>query len=93
MNEFIEYVCRGVIHSEDAIKHLNRKVVGLTKCHHNLAIGIICVSVVSLRLISVVYEQGKEIKVLKKLVADLVDEDEPKNTTDTMEEQNDQEGA
>lgn len=98
MNQFIEYVCRGVIRSEDAIKNMNRKVAGLTKCHRKLGISVICVSVAGLLLTSVVAAQDKEIQALKKQVATLMPKDEPEegsteDTTDTTEEQNDQEGA
>lgn len=100
MNQFIEYVCRGVIRSEDAIKNLNRKVAGLTKCHRNLAVSVICVSISGLILTSVVAAQDKEIQALKKQVATLIpvpeekpEEGSTEDTVDTTEEQNDQEGA
>ena len=93
MNEFIEYVCRGVIRSEDAVKNLNRKVIGLAKCHHRLTVSVICIGVAGLLLTSVIADQDKEIKALKKQVADLAVKDEPDDTTDNTEEQKDQEGA
>lgn len=93
MNEFIEYVCRGVIRSEDAIKNLNRNVRSLAKCNRNLRAGLICFGISSLLLTSVVAMQDKEIKELKKQVADLAAKDEPEDTADTTEEQNEQEGA
>jgi hypothetical protein len=91
MNQFIEYVCRGVIRSEDAIKNLNKKVVGLAKCHRKLSVGIICVSVAGLLLTSVVAAQDKEIQALKKQVADLIPNEEPEENS--TEEKNDLEGA
>lgn len=100
MNQFIEYVCRGVIRSEDAIKNLNRKVARLTRCNRKLGVSVICVSVAGLLLTSVVAAQDKEIQALKKQVATLmpVPEEKPEegsteDTVDTTEEQNDQEGA
>lgn len=98
MNQFIEYVCRGVIRSEDEIKRLNREVRTLNKCHRKLGVSIICVSIAGLLLTSVVAAQDKEIQALKKQVADLAVKDEPEegsteDTTDTTEEQNEQEGA
>lgn len=98
MNEFIEYVCRGVIRSEDAIKNLNRNVRSLAKCNRNLRAGLICFGISSLLLTSVVAMQDKEIKELKKQVADLAAKDEPEegsteDTANTTEEQNEQEGA
>lgn len=98
MNEFIEYVCRGVIRSEDAIKNLNRSVRTLAKCNRNLRAGLICFGISSLLLTSVVALQDKEIQALKKQVAKLAVKDEPtegstEDATDTTEEQNEQEGA
>lgn len=97
MNEFIEYVCRGVIRSEDAIKNLNRNVRALAKCNRNLRAGLICFGISGLLLTSVVAFQDKEIQALKKQVADLAkaepEEGSTEDTADTTEEQNEQEGA
>lgn len=98
MNEFIEYVCRGVIRSEDAIKNLNRSVRNLVKCNRNLRAGLICFGISGILLTSVVAVQDKEIRELKKQVADLaakdeVEESSTEDTADTTEEQNEQEGA
>lgn len=98
MNEFIEYVCRGVIRSEDAIKNLNRNVRALAKCNRNLRAGLICFGISGLLLTSVIAFQDKEIQALKKQVAGLTAKDEPEegsteDTADTTEEQNEQEGA
>jgi hypothetical protein len=93
MNEFIEYVCRGVIRSEDAIKNLNRSVRTLAKCNRNLRAGLICFGISGLLLTLVVAEQDKEIKALKKQVSNLAAKDETEETADNTEEQNEQEGA
>lgn len=94
MNEFIEYVCRGVIRSEDAIKNLNKSVRALAKCNRNLRASLICFGISGILLTSVVAVQDKEIRELKKQVADLAAKDEPEEgSTDNTEEQNEQEGA
>lgn len=93
MNEFIEYVCRGVIRSEDAIKRLSREVRALAKCNRSLRAGLICFGISGLLLTSVIALQDKEIQTLKKQVADLAVNGEPEDTADTTEEQNEQEGA
>lgn len=90
MNQFIEYVCRGVIRSEDAIRNLRKNVVSLARCNRNLTVGVICIGVAGLLMATVVAEQDKEIEALKKQVADLATKTE---THDTTEEQTDQEGA
>jgi hypothetical protein len=95
MNNFIEYVCRGVIRSEDAIRHLRRNVSGLVKCTRNLSTSVICLGVAGVLLTAVIYDQDKDIKALKKQVAALAKDAEAKNepVTDNMEEQTQQEGA
>ena len=95
MNDFIEYVCRGVIRSEDAIKNLNRNVRALAKANRNLRAGIICFGISGILLTLVIAEQDMEIKALKKQVANLAknEEDTSDNISDATEEQNDQEGA
>ena len=94
MNQFIEYVCRGVIRSEDAIRDLSKNVVGLAKCHKRLTASVICLGVAGLLLTSVVAEQDKDIKALKKQVSDLAAARGPmENVVDNTEEQKDQEGA
>jgi hypothetical protein len=90
MNHFIEYVCRGVVHTEDALKRLNKNVMALAKCNRRLAGTIICYGVAGILLTCIVMDQDKEIKALKKQVSDLVVKEETHTTT---EEQNDQEGA
>lgn len=90
MNHFIEYVCRCVVLSEDAIQRLGKKVTNLAKCNRNLTASVICLGVAGILMTSVVAEQEKEIRTLKKQVSDLADKTE---TYDTAEEQNDQEGA
>ena len=93
MNQFIEYVCRGVIRSEDAIKHLNKNVAKLVKCTRITNTRVTCLAVAGLLITAVVAMQDKEIKELKKQVADLAVKDESADTADTTEEQNEQEGA
>ena len=90
MNEFIEYICRGIIHSEDAVKRLNKNVAGLAKNIRFTNSRVTCVVIASLAITAVVAIQDKEIKALQQRVADLEDKNE---THDTTEEQNDQEGA
>lgn len=95
MNHFIEYVCRGVVHNEDAVKRLRKSVASLAKCNRQLAGSVICMGIAGILLTSIVFEQDKEIKALKKQVADLAkcEEAEDATVTNTTEEQKDQEGA
>lgn len=96
MNNFIEYVCRGVIRSEDAIRSLKKDLTGLAKCHRSLAGSVVCLGIAGILLTSVIYEQDKEIKALKKQVAELAkDAEEPVvvNVANNVEENKEQEGA
>ena len=90
MNHFIEYVFRGVIRSEDAIRNLNKHVVSLAKCNKNLTGSIICFGIAGILMTAVVAEHDKEIKALKKQVSELA---KAVDTTKNVEEQNEQEGA
>ena len=97
MNNFIEYVCRGVIRSEDAIHGLRKNVAGLAKCTRSLSASVVCLGVAGILLAAVVYDQDKESKALKNQVADLATgtnvESKDVPVTNDMEEQNQQEGA
>lgn len=99
MNNFFEYVCRGVIRSEDAIRDLSKNVASLTKCNRHLAGSVVCIGVAGLLMTWVIYDQDKEIKALKKQTAELAKEVEAHadpvvvNVANDMEEQNEQEGA
>lgn len=83
MNHFIEYVCRSVVRSEDAICRLNKRYAQLAKCMKRTNVGVICIGVGTIMVASVVAMQDKEIKALQEQVADL----------SKTEEQNQQEGA
>lgn len=74
MNHFMEYVCRGIVRSEDAIGRLNKNVVKLAKCTRNLNSSVGCVLVAGLMLASVVYANAKDIETLQKQVKDLTNE-------------------
>lgn len=95
MNHFIEYVCRSVMRSEDAICRLNKKVAKLAKCTHNTNKSVACIGIGVIALCSVVWMQDNEIKKLQKQVSELAEEAEPVvvNNTVNTEEQNQQEGA
>lgn len=93
MNHFIEYVCRGVIRSEDSINRLNRNVAALAKGNRNLAASVVCLGVAGILMTSVLFEQDKEIKALKKQVADLTKPAEDVIVADNVEEVENQEGA
>lgn len=84
MDHFIEYICRGVVRSEDAICRLNKRYVKLAKGIQRTNVGVICIGVGAIMVASVVWMQDNEIKALQKQVADL---------TPKTEEQNQQEGA
>lgn len=94
MNNFIEYVCRSVIRSEDAICRLNKNVAKLAKCVRITDARVTCVALGGLCIAAVVAWQDQEIKALKKQVADLTkDADDADDTTENTEEQTQQEGA
>lgn len=97
MNQFIEYICRGVVRSEDAISRLNKHVTKLTKCVRITNTRVTCVAIAGLCFGVVIAMQDKEIKELQKQVADLAKKSEgakdPENVVENTEEQNQQEGA
>ena len=95
MNQFIEYVCRGVIRSEDAIKRLNKSVSKLAKCNKRLGTSVICLSISGLLTGAILMIQDKEIRELKKQVADLTKDTDyiTADVTTDMEDQTEQEGA
>lgn len=84
MDHFIEYICRGVVRSEDAICRLNKRYAKLAKCTKSTNVAVACIGVGAIMVASVVWMQDNEIKALQKQVADL---------TPKTEEQNQQEGA
>jgi poly(3-hydroxyalkanoate) synthetase len=81
---FMEYVCRGIVRSEDAIDRLNKKVTKMAKTNASLNINIAGICVAGLILTAIVAVQDREIKALQKQVNDLAKD---------MEEKNQQEGA
>lgn len=81
---FMEYVCRGIVRSEDGICRLNKKVAKLAKCTRSTNAGVICMGVAGVLMWSVIVLQDQEIKALKKQVSTIATK---------MEEQNQQEGA
>ena len=89
MNELI-YICRSVANSENAICRTNKAVRKLAKCIRSTNTSVICLGIAGFMILSVVAAQDKEIKALKKQVADLAAKTE---TQDTTEEQTEQEGA
>lgn len=94
MNSFMDYVCRGIVRSEDAVRCLNKRMVKLAKCNKQLSAAVVCMGVAGLLTISVLWAQDNEIKALKAQVADLNAAREPmENVVDETEEQIQQEGA
>lgn len=91
MNHFMDYVCRGIVRSEDAIRCLNKRVVKLAKCNSKLGTGVICLGVAGLLLTAMVAIHDQEIQALRKQVAELAKSED--TTTNATEEQNQQEGA
>lgn len=89
MNELI-YICRSVANSENAICRLNKAVNKMAKCVRSTNTGVIYLGIAGIMILSVVAAQDKEIKALKKQVADLAAKTE---TQDTTEGQTEQKGA
>lgn len=94
MNELI-HICRSVAHSENAINRLNKSIARMGKCCRIINARVTCVAVAGLLITAVVAMQDKEIKALKKQVADLEAARGPMENVadDTMEEQTEQKGA
>lgn len=91
---FMEYVCRGIVRSEDAIARLNKNVRNMAKCCKRTNVAVACIGVGCLLFGAVVAIQDQEIKALQKQVAELAANDESESLEDTTtEEQNQQEGA
>lgn len=94
MNSFMEYVCRGVVRSEDAIRCLNKRTIKLAKCLRQTNNVMLCLCAVGMVTTVVLLAQDNEIKALQKQVADLNAAREPlKNVVDDMKENTQQEGA
>ena len=98
MNHFMDYVCRGIVRSEDAVRCLNKRVVKLTKCCRQTNTAVICLGVSCLVTLAVVAMQDREIKALQKQVTELtkdVDDyaDQVDYVASNMEGTNQQEGA
>lgn len=98
---FMEYVCRGIVRSEDAICRLNKRVGKLAKYARNTNTAVICIGIGTILLCSVVWMQDDEIKALREQVgylrsevADTTKEAETESQEGTTtEEQTQQEGA
>lgn len=93
MNHFIEYVCRGVVHSEDAIRQLSKRTAKLTKCCRQTNTAVFCFGVVCFGMLAILAIQDQEIKALQKQVTELANSEVETNTVDATEEQNQQKGA
>lgn len=91
MNELI-YICRSVANSENAICRLNKTVGKLAKCCRKTHAQVGGILIATLLITTVIAIQDKEIRALKKQVADLAKCEEAE-THDTTEEQTAQEGA
>ena len=84
---FMEYVCRGIVRSEDAICRLNKNVVKLAKCTRSARTSLICLGVAGIMTISIVAIQDQEIKALQNQGKDL------NHRLDIQEELKEQKGA
>lgn len=98
MNHFMDYVCRGIVRSEDAIRCLNKRTIKLAKCNRQLSTAVMCLGVAGILTLAVVAAQDNEIKALRarvdELAKDVADiEDHADYLAKTMEEQIQQEGA
>ena len=94
MDHFMEYICRGVVRSEDAICRLNKRYVKLAKCMSRTNVGVMCIGVGAIMVASVVAIQDQEIKALKKQVEEIAAARGPmENVVNETEENTTQEGA
>ena len=94
MDHFMEYICRGVVRSEDAICRLNKRYVKLAKCMSRTNVGVMCIGVGAIMVASVVAMQDQEIKALKKQVEEIAAARGPmENVANETEENTQQEGA
>lgn len=81
MNHFMDYVCRGIVRSEDAIRRLNKNVNKLAKCTSQLSIAVTLMGVAGMLTAAMLAAHDKEIKALQKQVSELA------TTTEVSEEQ------
>lgn len=81
MNHFMDYVCRGIVRSEDAIRRLNKNVTKLAKCNSQLSTAVICMGIAGMLTAAMLAVHDKEIKALQKQVSELA------TTTEVSEEQ------
>ena len=94
MNHYMDYVCRGIVRSEDANRCLNKRVVKLSKCNKQLSTAGICMGVSGLLTLSVLWAQDNEIKALRKQVEEIAAARGPmENVVNETEENTQQEGA
>jgi hypothetical protein len=91
MNDFMSYVCRGIVRSEDAIRCLNKRTIKLAKCCRQTNAAVLCFGVASLLTLAVIADQNREIKALKQQVDNLTKD--AKDTANNTEEETQQEGA
>ena len=94
MDHFIEYICKGVIRSEDAICRTNKRVTKLAKCCSRTNTTVLCLGIASALTMAVLVIQDQEIKALQKQVSDLEAKGEPTEAVENNTEENtQQEGA
>lgn len=78
---FMEFACRGIVRSEDAIGRLNKNVVKLAKCTRSNSKHIVMLAVAGLMFATVIYANAKDVEDLQKQVKDL------KNEVEELKEQ------
>lgn len=88
---FMEYVCRGIVRSEDAIGRLNKNVVKLAKCNNKLATTVALLGIAAMMSATVICANIKDIERLEKQNADL--KTQVKDLAGEVKELKEQKGA
>jgi peptidoglycan hydrolase CwlO-like protein len=71
---FMEYICRGIVRSEDAINRLGKSVKQLAKNDRAIKGGLVYVSIAGALMCFIIAAQEREIQALQQKVEDLAND-------------------
>lgn len=71
---FMEYICRGIVRSEDAINRLGKSVKQLAKNDRAIKGSLVCFGIAGALMCFVIAEQDREIEALQRKVEDLAND-------------------